>query len=113
MGQSSISHPFKATSSLINKMLAVTCLALVVLSPAVLGSYATHQPSQQCHTEYETVTSYEQQCTHSAYGAKSCHQVPKQNCHQVPKQNCHQVPRQNCHQVPRENCHQVPQQNCK
>lgn len=38
---------------------AVTSLALVVLSPAVLGGYVTHWPSEQCPTEYETMTSYE------------------------------------------------------
>merc|ERR1712112_598570 len=46
------------------------CVILAVLSSAVYGSYLTSvpkapTPTKNCRTEYETVTSYEQQCTDS------------------------------------------------
>merc|ERR1712153_257224 len=89
MGQLTISRSTKVSSSII-KMLAVTCFALVVLSPAVLGGYASHksshQPSHQCHTEYETVTSYEQQCSTSY--EKECSTSYAQECSTSFGQEC-------------------------
>ena len=46
--------------------------------PAVLEGYATHQPSQQCHTEYKTdcSTSYARECP--SFFEKDCSTSYKQ-----------------------------------
>merc|ERR1740137_74278 len=84
-----------ASSSL--NLVFVTCLVLAMLSPAH-GSYLSkqqhHAPQQQCHTEYDTVTSYEQQCSTSH--ERECSNTYEQQCSISTERACNTVDVQEC-----------------
>jgi len=115
-------------------------LILVVLSTlcSVSGSYMTQELAENC-TEYDTVTSYEQQCIialeqvceqHclpriervcdiievqecSIIYQRQCLKSQRQICHQVPRESCQQVPRKRCRLLPLKRCQYVPRQSCR
>jgi len=106
----------------------------LLLSPSVSGSYVT----QKNCTEYDTVTSYEQQCIIAHEQECEQHCLPRietvcdtievQECSIIYQrqflksqrhvcvtnleQQCTEVYEERCHEVPRENCEQVPKQIC-
>merc|ERR1712025_1011436 len=63
-----------------NFMVGSPFLVVAVLVSAVSGGYVTKAPSpaKNCHTEYETVTAYEQQCSTSY--ERDCNTVQLQEC---------------------------------
>merc|ERR1712142_752704 len=65
-----------------NFMVGGACLVVAVLASAVSGGYMTKSsapaPAKNCHTEYETVTAYEQQCSTSY--ERDCNTVQLQEC---------------------------------
>merc|ERR1711942_439846 len=72
-----------STSLLLTMKVGGCCVILAVLSSAVYGSYLTSvpkapTPAKNCRTEYETVTSYEQQCTESY--EKECNTLEVNEC---------------------------------
>ena len=62
-GFSSSSYFFVSCKMKMNSGLAACVASCLIVS--LDAGYVSHktQPQPQCHTEYETVTSYEQQCT--------------------------------------------------
>merc|ERR1711881_130863 len=68
----------------LNNMIARNSLLVLVVAVAsiVSGSYLSKAskktPAKNCRTEYETVTSYEQQCSHS--NERECKPVQLQEC---------------------------------
>merc|ERR1712112_763655 len=63
-----------------NFMVGSAFLGIAVLVSAVSGGYVTKAPApaKNCHTEYETVTVYEQQCSTSY--ERDCNTVQLQEC---------------------------------
>merc|ERR1712002_1239842 len=63
-----------------NFMVGSVFLVVTVLVSAVSGGYVTKAPApaKNCHTEYETVTAYEQQCSTSY--ERDCNTVQLQEC---------------------------------
>merc|ERR1719318_832013 len=96
-------------------LLLVSALAPQLLLPAVDAGYA---PRQDCHTVYETVTSYEQQCSKSY--EQECSTEQEQQCSTAYETRCSTTHEQqcspsaygshskSCRQVPKESCKQVP-----
>merc|ERR1712025_973884 len=91
------------------------------------ASRKTH-PSPNCHTEYETVTSYEHKCN-TVYErecknvlqkpslpklAKSCQTVYVRDCstHYVRECSKHGHGKQKCSSVPKVSCRKVPKEHC-
>merc|ERR1712234_59235 len=62
-----------------NMQLVAIVFACVTL--CLDAGYVSHKNQPKCRTEYETVTSYEQQCTYTH--EQECRDVPQQRC--VPK----------------------------
>merc|ERR1712142_358883 len=65
-----------------NFMVRGACLVVAVLASAVSGGYLTKSSApaaaKNCHIEYETVTTYEQQCSTSY--ERDCNTVQLQEC---------------------------------
>merc|ERR1712098_123610 len=78
-----IASATSAELGLINMIARNSLLVLVVAVVSIVnGSYLSkaskQTPAKNCRTEYETVTSYEQQCSHSY--EKECNPVQLQEC---------------------------------
>jgi len=118
-----------ASTLLLVSVLAATQL----LVPAVSGGIT---PRQECRTEYETVTSYEEQCTTSSEKQctishelecstsyqKQCVTTYEQECSTIKEVLCTSsyedecsttYGEERCRQVPKSNCHKVPREICK
>merc|ERR1719318_1874869 len=80
-------------------LLLVSLLSTQLLVPAVTGGYA---PRQECHTEYETVTSYEEQCSTSY----------EQQCSTEHEQQCSTSYEKQCSTSHEEQCSTSYQQKC-
>merc|ERR1719260_231834 len=68
---------------------SVACLAAVLLTVTVDAGYVSPQVQRNCHTEYETVTSYENQC--STTYEKECSTVKDEHCKPKVEEVCHTV----------------------
>merc|ERR1712212_71276 len=66
---------------------------LVCLAVAVNASYVTHH-TPKCRTEYDTVTSYEQQC--STTYEQECSTVQEESCSPRVEKSCATVEVQEC-----------------
>merc|ERR1719153_2060574 len=62
------------------------CLAAVLLTFTVDAGYVSKKAHRKCHTEYETVTSYENQCI-TTYEQK-CSTVKDEQCTTVYDEEC-------------------------
>merc|ERR1719348_626623 len=90
--------------------------------------YVSHNTRPNCHTEYETVTSYEHKCNivyekecknvllkpHLPKLAKSCQTVYVRDCstHYVRECSKHGYGKQKCSSVPKVSCRKVPKEHC-
>merc|ERR1712179_700174 len=70
------------------------CLALVLLPFTVDAGYVSKQEKRNCYTEYETVTSYENQCSTSY--EKECNTVKDEHCKPKVEEVCNTVDVQEC-----------------
>merc|ERR1711936_530201 len=70
------------------------CLALLVLPTSVDAGYVSKQEKRNCHTEYETVTTYENQCSTSY--EQECSTVKDEHCKPKVEEVCNTVDVQEC-----------------
>merc|ERR1711875_64740 len=61
-----------------NSLFVLVVAVVSIVSGSYLSKAPKKTPAKNCRTEYETVTSYEQQCSHSY--EKECNPVQLQEC---------------------------------
>merc|ERR1712098_1039569 len=103
------------TLFLFNMKVGGCCLIFAVLSSAVYGSYLTSvpkapTPTKNCRTEYETVTSYEQQCTESY--EKECNTLEVNECSPRVEKICDALTFKECSTSHEERCSSEQQKHC-
>jgi len=88
-------------------LLLVSLLSTQLLVPAVTGGYA---PRQECHTEYETVTSYEEQCSTSY--EQQCSTEHEQQCSTSYEKQCSTSHEQQCSTAYEQKCSTIYEDQC-
>merc|ERR1712243_484780 len=69
-------------------------LTVVLVALTVDASYVSTNSHKKCHTEYDTVTSYEKQC--STTYEEECNTVQEQQCSPKVEEVCNTVDVQEC-----------------
>merc|ERR1711872_809639 len=97
------------------KMRSISGLAAIVVACLVVSldaGYVSHktQPQPQCHTEYETVTSYEQRC--DVKYERECNFEPHQRCSPKVENHCQTAYEEECSTSYEQQCSTVHEQQC-
>merc|ERR1712098_846822 len=97
-------------------MYALNCFLVILSAIVVNGSYLSKVPKKtpahgkHCRTEYETVTSYEQQCSHSY--EKECNPVQLHECSPRVEEICRAQTVKECSTSFDEQCTKEHQNHC-
>merc|ERR1712098_830730 len=98
-------------------MISLNCFLVILLSAIVVnGSYLSKVPKKtpaqgkHCRAEYETVTSYEQQCSHSY--EKECNPVQLHECSPRVEEICRAQTVKECSTSFDEQCTKAHQKDC-
>merc|ERR1711974_591010 len=95
------------------------CLVLLLLSTTVDAGYVSKHEKRNCHTEYETVTTYEKECNtvkdeHCKPKVEEvCHTVDVQECSVSHERVCTQHDDKQCSTKHEEQCTTVYEEECK
>merc|ERR1712002_852722 len=99
-----------------SNMISLNCFLVILSAFVVNGSYLSKAPKKtpaqvkHCRTEYETVTSYEQQCSHSY--EKECKPVQLQECSPRVEEICNAQTAKECRTSFEEQCTKEHQNHC-
>merc|ERR1719158_216268 len=85
-------------------------LSTVLVALTVDASYVSTNAHKKCHTEYDTVTSYEKQCSISY--EQECNTVQEQQCNPKAEEVCNTVQEQQCNPKVEEVCSQHEEKQC-
>merc|ERR1711875_181895 len=85
-------------------------LTTVLAALTVDASYVSTNAHKKCHTEYDTVTSYEKQC--STTYEQECNTVQEQQCNPKVEEVCNTVDVQECSVSHESVCSQHEERQC-
>ena len=85
-------------------------LTTVLVALTVDASYVSTNAHKKCHTEYDTVTSYEKQC--STTYEQECNTVQEQQCKPKVEEVCNTVDVQECSVSHESVCSQHEEKQC-
>merc|ERR1712055_851861 len=86
------------------------CLAAVLLSFTVDAGYVSKKAHRNCHTEYETVTSHENQS--STTYEQECSTLKEEHCKPKAEEECNTTHEKQCSTSHEEKCSTVYEDEC-
>merc|ERR1712025_606072 len=92
------------------KMVLKLSLAVLLIACLTDAGYVSHKNQPKCHTEYETVTSYEQQCV--TVCERECNNVPQQRRLPKVEKLCQTVDVQECNTRYERECNNRQENQC-